>query len=92
MILYNRKILVEVLTYHWATNASGCGCGWHDLGKSHAEHVATIYEDSILIRNAGEWHLKMCKCGHSSGIHVSRPVGTPCLMCGCSNFAHENDG
>lgn len=47
---YNRAILIEVLVYHWATNTSGCGCGWRELGKSHPEHVVNIYEASIKIR------------------------------------------
>lgn len=45
---YNRKVLVEILVYHYRTNSSGCGCGWGELGKSHPEHVADVYEESIL--------------------------------------------
>lgn len=41
---YARAALVEVLVYHWATSTSGCGCGWAELGHSHAEHVADVYE------------------------------------------------
>lgn len=43
-IPYDRDLLVNTLVYHWATNTSGCGCGWAELGKSHAEHVAKVYE------------------------------------------------
>lgn len=45
---YNREILVEILVYHYRTNNSGCGCGWAELGKSHPEHVADVYEASVL--------------------------------------------
>ncbi|MCW2674817.1 MAG: hypothetical protein JWP14_3406 [Frankiales bacterium] len=51
---YDRKVLVEVLVYHWATSTSGCGCGWDELGRSHAEHVANVYETSVAARQAGE--------------------------------------
>lgn len=46
-VKYDRKVLVEVLIYHWATSTSGCGCGWAELGHSHAEHIADIYELSV---------------------------------------------
>jgi len=45
---YVRKLLVEILIYHWRTTSSGCGCGWAELGKSHPEHIADVYEQSIL--------------------------------------------
>ena len=45
---YDRKVLVEVLIYHWPTSTSGCGCGWARLGHSHAEHVADVYEASVV--------------------------------------------
>lgn len=41
--LDDRKVLVDVLANHWATRTSGCGCGWAELGRSHPEHVADIY-------------------------------------------------
>jgi hypothetical protein len=49
-IPYNREVLVEVLVYHAHTNSSGCFCGWAELGKSHPEHVADVYEQSMLAR------------------------------------------
>lgn len=44
---YDRKVLVDVLVYHWRTKTSGCGCGWEVLGASHPEHVADVYEESV---------------------------------------------
>jgi hypothetical protein len=41
---YNRKILVSTLTYHGRDEIEGCQCGWAELGKSHPEHVANVYE------------------------------------------------
>lgn len=50
-ILYDRSVLVDVLIYHARTDTSGCYCGWAVLGASYAEHVADVYEQSILARN-----------------------------------------
>lgn len=44
---YVRSVLVEVLVYHYRTDTSGCGCGWAELGQSHCEHVADVYEASV---------------------------------------------
>lgn len=44
---YDRTRLVDVLVYHWRTNTAGCGCGWGELGQSHPEHVADVYEASV---------------------------------------------
>jgi hypothetical protein len=49
-IPYEREMLVEILIYHWRTNTSGCGCGWGELGKSHPDHIADVYEDSMRVR------------------------------------------
>lgn len=46
---YNREILVAVLVYHQRLDIGRCGCGWNELGASHAEHVADIYEDTIRL-------------------------------------------
>jgi hypothetical protein len=50
LIVYDRTVLVDVLVYHWATNTSGCGCGWAVLGASYAEHVADVYEAAVTWR------------------------------------------
>lgn len=47
-----RKILVQVLIYHyrvWPPRNDGpaCGCGWNVLGGLHPEHVVTVFEESI---------------------------------------------
>jgi hypothetical protein len=48
--MYNRAVLVEVLIYHQRRADSGCHCGWgsrpEHWGRSWAEHVADIYEDT----------------------------------------------
>lgn len=47
---YVRSVLVEVLVYHYRTDTSGCGCGWAELGRSHPEHVADVYEMAVGLR------------------------------------------
>lgn len=49
---YDRRVLVDVLVYHWPTNTSGCSCGWAVLGASFPEHVADVYEQSVAARAA----------------------------------------
>jgi hypothetical protein len=46
-IPYDRAVLVEVIVYHGRTSIKGCHCGWAEPGKSHAEHVATVYEQTM---------------------------------------------
>ena len=41
---YDRDVLLDVLVYHQPTATSGCICGWAELGRSHAVHVADAYE------------------------------------------------
>lgn len=47
---YDREVLVTVLVYHYRNDNSSCGCGWAELGRSHPEHVANVYEQSIRAR------------------------------------------
>lgn len=47
---YDRDVLVEVIVYHGRTSIERCHCGWAELGRSHAEHVATVYEESVAVR------------------------------------------
>lgn len=47
---YDRETLVEVLVYHYRKDNASCGCGWVELGKSHPEHVANVYEQSMATR------------------------------------------
>lgn len=49
-VAYDRGVLVNVLVYHQRVNLRGCGCGWDALGRSHPEHVADVYEESIRAR------------------------------------------
>lgn len=48
---YKREILVDVLVYHYRDDIRGCGCGWAELGASHPEHVADMYEQSLRTRS-----------------------------------------
>lgn len=41
------ELLVSTLVYHWRTSTSACGCGWSELGRSHAEHVTSVYEEAL---------------------------------------------
>lgn len=45
-----RAILVEIFVYHYRKDNAACGCGWAELGHSHAEHVAEVFESSLLMR------------------------------------------
>ena len=50
-VIYNRKVLVTVLVYHhWTTNTKPCSCGWRELGRSYPEHIADVYEESIIAK------------------------------------------
>lgn len=45
---YRRDVLTTVLVYHWRESIKGCSCGWSELGRSWAEHVANVYEQSAV--------------------------------------------
>lgn len=49
---YLRDVLVEVLVYHQRKNITSCACGWSQLGESHAEHIADVYEQSVVARGS----------------------------------------
>ena len=53
---YDRDILMAVLIYHRdrpgpPPYAFSCACGWgarpEHLGRSYAEHIADVYEESV---------------------------------------------
>lgn len=44
---YDRAVLVEVLVYHQRRDLQHCMCGWGELGASHPEHVADVYEQCV---------------------------------------------
>jgi hypothetical protein len=46
-LTYSRGVLVGVIMYHQREDITRCYCGWADLGKSHASHVADVYEQCI---------------------------------------------
>lgn len=47
---YDRQVMVDVLVYHYRRDGASCGCGWSELGRSHPEHVADVYEQSMAAR------------------------------------------
>lgn len=46
-VKYDREVLIEILVYHYRKDDASCGCGWAELGRSHAAHVADVYELSV---------------------------------------------
>ena len=48
---YDRDVLVDVFVYHFRRDSASCGCGWAELGRSHAAHVADVYELSVRARD-----------------------------------------
>lgn len=46
-VRYDREVLTTVLVYHQRASVQFCACGWGELGKSHADHVANVYEQSV---------------------------------------------
>lgn len=73
MTEYNRDILVNVLVYHYRKTdsiSSGCGCGWAELGKSHSEHVANMYEMAVTLKPVEEdiaLHVHICEYEDDKG-------------------------
>ena len=50
-----RRLAVAVLVAHQRYDMGSCLCGWSELGKSHAEHVAQVLEDAGALRGR-PWH------------------------------------
>lgn len=46
-VAYRRDVLVDVVVHHWRESIKGCSCGWSELGRSWAEHVADVYESQV---------------------------------------------
>lgn len=44
-----RNLAASVLVAH-QRHRGGCLCGWHELGKSHAEHVAEVLDVAGALR------------------------------------------
>lgn len=105
MIKYDRNVLVEILVYHWQTNTSGCGCGWAELGKSHPEHVADVYEEMAkdnhhlntnnqykvgFMDNDLRWHVHIiAEWTDDSGRRNKKTIDTS--MCETCNLAKEDN-
>lgn len=53
-VRYDRSVLVEILVYHYRKDITGCGCGWAELGKSWPDHIANVYEECVLAREADD--------------------------------------
>lgn len=47
-----RQLAEAVLVAH-QRHRGGCLCGWGELGKSHAEHVAQVLNDAGALRRGG---------------------------------------
>lgn len=48
MTAEERRILVNVLTWHWPNASNGCSCGWAKLGASYPEHIVDMYETALV--------------------------------------------
>lgn len=44
---YDRDVMISVLVYHQRRDITFCSCGWGALGRSHAEHVVEVYEQTM---------------------------------------------
>lgn len=67
---YSRELLELVVVYHPQLSSSCCRCGWGrwpaHLGRSHAVHVADVYE--VLARGG----LLMGTCATGTVTHLTR--------------------
>ena len=43
-----RDVLLLTLTYHQRYAAGACACGWSAWGDSYPDHVADVFEESLL--------------------------------------------
>ena len=50
MSLHYRQAVAALLVVHSRKDVSSCLCGWDELGKSHADHVAAELERAGLLR------------------------------------------
>lgn len=46
-MIYDRALLVAVMTYHARRANASCLCGWARLGAGHPDHVLDVYEDAV---------------------------------------------
>lgn len=44
--------VATTLIQHSRTSIKGCHCGWAELGRSHAEHVAKVLDEKKLLVNS----------------------------------------
>jgi hypothetical protein len=66
---------VDVLVAHQRRDIRSCGCGWDDLGKSHAEHVAAALASARALR--GEVVVRSDLIERAA--HCARNMGWPYL-------------
>lgn len=45
LILYDRDVLIRILTSHQRLDIDACYCGWYMPGSSHTQHIADKYEE-----------------------------------------------
>lgn len=47
-----RRLAAAVLTAHQRYTSDGCLCGWAELGRSHADHVAEVLDAAGALRGS----------------------------------------
>lgn len=46
-----RQLAAALLVAHQRRDSGSCLCGWSELGKSHAEHVAAVLDAAGALRD-----------------------------------------
>lgn len=46
-----RRLAAAILVAHQRRDISGCMCGWSELGRSHAAHVAAVLDGAGALRD-----------------------------------------
>lgn len=54
---YDRKAMVHAIVYHQRRDGGSCMCGFNQLGRSQAEHVADMYEQ-VVDGTYQPWHVE----------------------------------
>ena len=49
-----RNLTAAVLVAHQRVNLTACLCGWADLGRSHADHVARVLDHAGALRRVNK--------------------------------------
>ena len=46
-----RQLAAAILVAHQRYDITSCLCGWAELGRSHAEHVASVLDNAGALRD-----------------------------------------